>query len=257
MQIFCKNANGRLAKPIAPDEIRFRGCRLLGPRDQYRAGCRNSLATLIQFRHRAIAPAAENSRLLCSLIWSHRAESLGLRGVVPHPQGRARAAAKRHAFRSSRRQLQLLQVTPAAEAHVLLEHTAGQGPPSAIASNISRRSRLRRRVAAGRRLPRHLSPARLRIRYLFGPGVYAGTFESFDRLVGIDRLKVFHLNDSKKPCGSRVDRHEHIGKGCLGLEPPFFRRLLTPSRFARKAILIERPKRPGLGARRKARGRFL
>ena len=43
----------------------------------------------------------------------------------------------------------------------------------------------------------------------------------------------FHLNDSKKPCGSRVDRHEHIGKGCLGLEP--FRRLLNDPRFAESA----------------------
>jgi deoxyribonuclease-4 len=51
---------------------------------------------------------------------------------------------------------------------------------------------------------------------------------------------VFHGNDSKKPCGSRVDRHEHIGEGCLGLEP--FRRLLNDARFANVPMLIETQK---------------
>ena len=69
---------------------------------------------------------------------------------------------------------------------------------------------------------------------------YRDTFEAFDRLVGLDRLKAFHGNDSKKPCGSRVDRHEHIGDGCLGLEP--FRRLLHDPRFATLPILIETAK---------------
>jgi deoxyribonuclease-4 len=69
---------------------------------------------------------------------------------------------------------------------------------------------------------------------------YVRTFRDFDRLIGLDRLKVFHLNDSKKPCGSRVDRHEHIGKGCLGLDP--FRRILTDPRFAGLPMLLETPK---------------
>ena len=63
------------------------------------------------------------------------------------------------------------------------------------------------------------------------------TFDAFGRIVGLDRLRVFHGNDSKRPCGSRVDRHEHIGKGCLGLEP--FRRLLHDPRFSQLPILIE------------------
>ena len=61
--------------------------------------------------------------------------------------------------------------------------------------------------------------------------------------ISIERLKVFHGNDSKKPCGSRVDRHEHIGDGCLGLEP--FRRILTDPRFANRPILIETEKTKG------------
>ena len=69
---------------------------------------------------------------------------------------------------------------------------------------------------------------------------YADTFRRFGRIVGFSRLRAFHLNDSKKPCGSRVDRHEHIGKGCLGLEP--FRRILNDRRFARLPMLLETPK---------------
>ena len=62
----------------------------------------------------------------------------------------------------------------------------------------------------------------------------------FEALIGFDRLKVFHLNDSKKPCMSRVDRHEHIGKGCIGLEP--FRRLLNDPRFDHLPMILETEK---------------
>ena len=53
----------------------------------------------------------------------------------------------------------------------------------------------------------------------------------FDRLLGLDRIKAFHLNDSRRERGSRIDRHEHIGRGELGLEP--FRLLLADPRFRR------------------------
>jgi deoxyribonuclease-4 len=66
---------------------------------------------------------------------------------------------------------------------------------------------------------------------------YRDTFASFGRLVGFDRLRVLHANDSKRPCGSRIDRHEHIGEGCLGLEP--FRWILGDPRFAGLPMLIE------------------
>ena len=54
---------------------------------------------------------------------------------------------------------------------------------------------------------------------------------------------MFHLNDSKRPLGSRVDRHEHIGDGCLGLEP--FRRLVNDRRFRDLPMLLETPKTEG------------
>jgi deoxyribonuclease-4 len=63
-----------------------------------------------------------------------------------------------------------------------------------------------------------------------------------DTLVGLDRLKAFHLNDSLKGLGSRVDRHTHIGQGQLGLEP--FRFLLNDSRFHDHPMVLETPKGP-------------
>jgi deoxyribonuclease-4 len=66
---------------------------------------------------------------------------------------------------------------------------------------------------------------------------YRDSFASFGRLVGFDRLRVIHANDSKRPCGSRIDRHEHVGEGCLGLEP--FRWILGDPRFAGLPMLIE------------------
>ena len=58
-----------------------------------------------------------------------------------------------------------------------------------------------------------------------------------DELVGLDRVRAFHLNDSKKSLGSRVDRHEHIGEGLLGL--PTFWRLLNDARFADLPAVVE------------------
>ncbi|MEP7363287.1 MAG: deoxyribonuclease IV [Acidobacteriota bacterium] len=60
-----------------------------------------------------------------------------------------------------------------------------------------------------------------------------------DAILGIDRIPVFHMNDSKGECGSHLDRHEHIGQGKLGLEP--FERILNHPRLAGKAFILETP----------------
>jgi deoxyribonuclease IV len=78
---------------------------------------------------------------------------------------------------------------------------------------------------------------------LCSPEGYASTFTQFGRVVGFERLKAFHMNDSKRPLGSRVDRHEHIGKGFLGLEP--FRRIVNDRRFQQLPMLLETPKAEG------------
>ena len=69
---------------------------------------------------------------------------------------------------------------------------------------------------------------------------YAETFKLFDKIIGLNRLRVIHLNDSKKDLGSRVDRHEHIGKGFIGLEA--FRLILNDKRFEKIPKILETPK---------------
>lgn len=73
---------------------------------------------------------------------------------------------------------------------------------------------------------------------------YEKTFADFDKIIGLERLKFFHLNDSKKGLGSRIDRHEHIGKGEIGLEG--FRLLMNDPRFADHPMVLETPKEKDL-----------
>ena len=73
---------------------------------------------------------------------------------------------------------------------------------------------------------------------------YDKTFTDFDTIIGLERLKFFHLNDSKKGIGSRVDRHEHIGKGKIGLEG--FRRIMNDPRFTDHPMVLETPKEKDL-----------
>jgi len=69
---------------------------------------------------------------------------------------------------------------------------------------------------------------------------YEKTINDFDKIIGLERIKVFHLNDSKKPFGSRKDRHQHIGRGEIGLEA--FRCLLNDKRFSEIPMVLETPK---------------
>ena len=69
---------------------------------------------------------------------------------------------------------------------------------------------------------------------------YQQTMQDFNRLIGVKRIKAFHLNDSKRELGSRVDRHDHIGRGKMGVAP--FRHLMTDSRFRKVPMYLETPK---------------
>lgn len=69
---------------------------------------------------------------------------------------------------------------------------------------------------------------------------YKATLKSFDQILGLDRLKVIHVNDSKKDFGSKVDRHEHIGQGSIGKEPFGF--FLNDRRLAKVPMILETPK---------------
>ena len=72
---------------------------------------------------------------------------------------------------------------------------------------------------------------------------YEKTIQAFDRIVGLGRVGVIHLNDAKKGLGSRVDRHEHIGEGAIGLNA--FRFIMNDKRLGAIPKIIETPKKKG------------
>jgi deoxyribonuclease-4 len=123
---------------------------------------------------------------------------------------------------------------------ILLETTAGQG--KSLGWRFEQLAAILDSVKQSRRLGVCLDTCHVfAAGYALAPARdYQNTMQAFDRLIGLSRLKVFHLNDSKKPLGSRVDRHEHIGKGHLGLEP--FRLLINDPRFRKVPMIMETPK---------------
>jgi deoxyribonuclease-4 len=126
---------------------------------------------------------------------------------------------------------------------VLLEHTAGQG--TVLGATFEQLAAIIAHMNDHRRVGVCLDTCHLLASGydLCSTEGYDSTFRQFGRVVGFDRLKAFHLNDSKKPLGSRVDRHEHIGQGYLGLEP--FRRIVNDRRFRALPMLLETPKAEG------------
>ena len=169
-----------------------------------------------------------------------RAESLALDGLVMHPgshtSGTERSGLKLIADAIA----SILESRPDGKTRILLEHTAGQG--TNLGHRFEHLAEIISRLGASARVGVCLDTCHLLTAGydICTPEGYAETFRQFDTIVGFSRLKAFHLNDSKKPCGSRVDRHEHIGKGCLGLAP--FRRILNDQRFAKLPMLLETPK---------------
>jgi len=125
-------------------------------------------------------------------------------------------------------------------ARILLETTAGQG--TNLGYRFEQLAWLIENTPEGERLgvcldTCHAFAAGYELRT---PEGYEATLEEFDRIIGLSRLLAVHLNDSKNGLGSRVDRHEHIGKGVLGLET--FRMVVNDPRLAALPGLLETPK---------------
>jgi len=123
---------------------------------------------------------------------------------------------------------------------VLIETTAGQG--TGLGSRFEEIGSILEQSQFAERIgvcldTCHIFAAGYDIR---SPESYGQTMSEFDRHVGLEQIRFFHLNDSKKGLGSRVDRHEHIGKGCIGLGG--FTQLLNDPRFADHSMTLETPK---------------
>ncbi len=172
-----------------------------------------------------------------------RAEQLGLSYVVMHPGAHLDSGEEVGLERVARALDEVHQRLPDLRVRTLLETTAGQG--TTLGHRFEHLARILALVAVPQRLGVCLDTCHVfAAGYALSPASeYRATFEAFDRTIGLRWLKVFHVNDSKKPFGSRVDRHAHIGKGELGLEP--FRLLVNDPRFRRHPMILETPKEEG------------
>jgi deoxyribonuclease IV len=237
-QIFTKNANQWRGRILPREEIReFRDrvrTAALKPVVSHASYLINLATADVALRRQSIEAMADEI---------DRAEALGLLGVVLHPGCYTVGNEAEGLGLVADSLLELLRARRRGKTMVLLEHTAGQG--TALGATFEQLASIIAKMGDHRRVGVCLDTCHLLASGydIASPEGYASTFKQFGRLVGFDRLKVFHLNDSKRPLGSRVDRHEHIGHGCLGLDP--FRRIVNDRRFRGLPMLLETPKTEG------------
>jgi deoxyribonuclease IV len=235
MQIFVKNNMQWFARPLSRAEIRafldhVQRCELSSV-----FGHANYLinlaATNLQFHANSIRALAEE------LV---RADQLELPFLVLHPGAHLGAGEQAGLEKIVNSIDQVFRKIPNVKTKIALEITAGQG--SCIGHRFEHLAHIIENVREPERLRVCLDTA-----HLFAAGYNISSesgvrkiFREFDRVIGRDRLVAIHVNDSKTPCGSQVDRHEHIGKGRIGLD--VFRFIMRSPRFRKIPKVLETPK---------------
>jgi deoxyribonuclease-4 len=235
LQVFTKNASQWRGRPLPDDEVReFR--------DRVQAAALTPVVSHASYLiNLATADAVVRERSLTAMADElDRAAALDLLGVVVHPGCYTGGSADQGLELIAAALTGLLSERGPDAPMVLLEHTAGQG--TSLGATFDQIATI---ISLMHDDPRigvcldtcHLLASGYDIRSTEG---YAATFQEFERVVGFEHLRLFHMNDSKRPLGSRVDRHTHIGEGCLGLEP--FRWIVNDARFQGLPMLLETPK---------------
>jgi deoxyribonuclease-4 len=234
-QIFTKNASQWKAKPIDPAVIeRFQ---------QQREA--TGIAHLVAHDSYLINVASPDDALweksrLALMDELDRCDQLGVPYLVAHPGGHVGSGEDAGIARISEAINRIHDEQPEGQAKILLETTAGQGSHlgrtfeelAAIIDKVEDKSRVAVCFDTC-----HVFAAGYDLR---DPEVYAATMTAFDEIIGLDQLKVLHLNDSKKGLGSRVDRHAPIGEGELGLTA--FELIMNDERLAGLPGVLETPK---------------
>lgn len=235
VQLFTKNNNQWRAKPISDEEAtRFRTA--LGELNIAHPIAHDSYLINLASPDKELWKKSLDSMVVEML----RAEQLGIPYVVAHP-GAYTTSSEQAGLRQIVKALdELHKQTRGITAKCLLENTAGQG------SNLGWRFEHLATLLSGVKDPDRLGIC-VDTCHVYAAGYpfenekgYRATMRELNKVVGLDQIKAFHLNDSKTAAGSRVDRHAHIGRGLMGLEP--FRLLLNDRRFRRVPMYLETPK---------------
>jgi deoxyribonuclease-4 len=237
VQIFVKNQRQWAAPPLHDEDVRA-----------FRAVRRSSRVRSV-FAHASYLinlaspdPAAWQRAVSFFTDELERAEALGLACVAIHPGSHLGTGAEAGIDRVARAVAEVLRRTRGYRVRVALENTAGAG--GSVGRTFGELGALVKRLGGARRVgvcldTCHLFAAGYDIRT---PAGYDAAMAECAREVGIARVLAFHLNDARAPLGSGLDRHEHIGRGYLGL--PAFRLLLNDPRFTDVPKVLETPKDP-------------
>lgn len=235
LQIFTRNSNQWKGKTLSDADVALF-------REKFAAsGLREAISHDIYLINLASAPGEVRDKSLAAFRDElETCARLGIDRVVMHPGSHLSDSPEAALTRVSQAFDRLFQEVPLFQGRVLLETTAGQG------TNLGRNFQELRTIIDGCRYPERFG-ACFDTCHTFAAGYditseegYRSTMEEFDQIIGLDRLECFHFNDSRKGLGSRVDRHEHIGQGMLGLNP--FRFILNDQRFAATPKILETPK---------------
>ena len=235
MQIFVKNNMQWLARPLTRREI---GAFLNHSQ-------RHELLSIFAHANYLINLAATNPQFHANSLRSLseeliRADQLKLPFLALHPGAHLGAGEEAGLEKIIESIDHVFSRIPKIKTRIALETTAGQG--SCLGSKFEHLAYIISRVREPERLCVCLDTA-----HIFAAGYDIGsesavrkTFREFDRVILRDRLVAIHVNDSKTACGSRVDRHEHIGRGKIGLEA--FRIIMRDHRFRKIPKVLETPK---------------
>jgi deoxyribonuclease-4 len=235
MQIFVKNNMQWFARPLLREEIAafldHAQRRELDAAFAHANYLINLAATNPQFHANSMRALSEE------LV---RADQLELPFLVMHPGAHLGAGEEAGLEKIIASIDAIWTVIPKVKTKIALETTAGQG--SCLGHTFEHLAAIIENVREPERLCVCLDTA-----HVFEAGYDIGgekgvkkTFREFDRVIGLDRLAAIHLNDSKTGLGSRVDRHEHIGKGKIGLDA--FRFIMRNRRFRKIPKVLETPK---------------
>jgi deoxyribonuclease-4 len=235
LQIFVKNQRQWSAKPLTDEQISAYKAA------ERRTGLSPVVAHASYLLNLASPLAANRKRSSLALIDElTRCEALGVSGLVLHPGAHMGDGVDEGIRRIAESIGQVHKATPGFAVRILLETTAGQG--SAIGHEISHLGRIIDAVKQPERLMVCLDTC-----HLFAAGYDLRDEDAYGRMVdelaeciGLQRIACIHTNDSKMPCGSRVDRHEHITKGEIGKKG--FANLLNDPRLAHAPRILETPK---------------
>jgi deoxyribonuclease-4 len=230
--LFAKNAAQWKGKELTEEECaHFHALRNVRPMLTHASYLINLATTNPDFHRKSIAAMVDEL---------DRAERLGIHAVVLHPGAHMGSGVDAACDEIARKLDAVHAVIPNHKAVTLLETAAGQG--SCVGCTFQELGRMIAAIDDKSRVgicidTCHIFAAGYDIRTRDG---YERMVDEVDRYVGLEYVAAFHLNDSKKPLGSRVDRHEHIGDGEIGLEA--FRFILNDKRFAKIPKVIETPK---------------